>query len=75
MSFENARLRCRNCKFWWPLADEGHQPSRQGSSHGQCRRHAPPALLREEESSSAPHPFWAVTSKDDWCGEHMHSEM
>jgi hypothetical protein len=65
MSYENSSLRCRNCKFWWPLSDD--QPDthlRQHAKRGQCRRHAPPPVSADQE--------WAIVKNDDWCGEHSH---
>jgi hypothetical protein len=65
MTYENSSLRCRNCKFWWPLADK--QPDtnlRQHASRGQCGRHAPPPVSADQE--------WAIVRSDDWCGEHSH---
>jgi hypothetical protein len=65
MTYEQTALRCRNCKFWWPM-DEG-QPTehlRDHAKRGQCRRHAPPAVSAELE--------WAIVKSSDWCGEHVH---
>ena len=46
MSWENKNLRCRDCKFWWPTAEgAGGEPSRERSLLGQCRRHAPSAMI------------------------------
>jgi hypothetical protein len=65
MSYENANLRCRNCKFWWPTADSHPDPHlRLHATHGQCRRHAPLPTAAERE--------WAIVHSDDWCGEHLH---
>jgi hypothetical protein len=75
MSFETATLRCRNCKFWWPLADGDHPANRQRSPRGACRRYAPPALLKESGVATEQYPSWAITLKEDWCGEHLHTEM
>jgi len=65
MTYENPNLRCRNCKFWWPLPDERPvEHLRQYATRGQCRRHAPPAGGSDQD--------WAVVKPDDWCGEHTH---
>lgn len=69
MSYENTGLRCRNCRFWWPLQDD--QPTavhlREHAARGQCRCHAPPAGSVELE--------WPIVKRDDWCGEHSHVEF
>jgi hypothetical protein len=64
MTYENTTLRCRNCKFWWPLrADERPvEHLRQHATRGQCRRHAPVSADQQ----------WAIVEADDWCGEHAH---
>jgi hypothetical protein len=68
MSYENKALRCRNCRFWWPLADGLPETNlRQHAKRGQCRRHAPPPVSSEIE--------WAFVQTTDWCGEHSHVEM
>jgi len=65
MTYENSSLRCRNCKFWWPLGDNQSDPHlRQHATRGQCRRHAPPPVSADQE--------WAIVHSDDWCGEHSH---
>jgi len=76
MSWENKNLRCRDCKFWWPTAEAaGHEPSRDRSILGQCRRHAPPAMFNDLPDHARHYPSWATTKRDDWCGEHQHKEM
>ena len=67
MSYENTGLRCRNCKFWWPLVvtDSPDTHLRQHAKRGQCRRHAPPAMAAADQE-------WAIVKSDDWCGEHLH---
>ncbi len=77
MSFDSAHLRCRECKFWWPLAHAGTPASREKSTRGQCRRHAPPAFLvgaNESDIATVRKPAWAITGTDDWCGEFAHRE-
>jgi hypothetical protein len=65
MTYENSSLRCRNCKFWWPLADgQPDKHLREHAMRGQCRRHAPPPVAADQE--------WAFVQSDDWCGEHLH---
>jgi len=72
MSFDNKSLRCRNCKFWWPVAKEGAVVLRERSKEGQCRRHAPPAITQQDEDRGPIFASWMVTLSDDWCGEHVH---
>ena len=68
MSYENKSLRCRNCRFWWPLQDDLPLDSlRRHAKRGQCRRHAPPPVSAEQE--------WDIVQAADWCGEHSHVEM
>jgi hypothetical protein len=68
MSYEQTSLRCRNCRFWWPISDGlPLEHLRQHATRGQCRRHAPPPVSSEQE--------WAIVQKTDWCGEHSHVEM
>ena len=46
MTFENKNMRCRTCRFWWPIAEAaGKEPDRQHAILGQCRHDAPPAQL------------------------------
>ena len=75
MSFDTPNLRCKECKFWWPLPHAGARASRLKSLRGQCRRSAPPAFLvaaSEPEVAAARRPAWAITAKDDWCGDYVH---
>lgn len=66
MSFENKSLRCRNCKFWWPLPDKHEDEfARAHATRGECRRHAPAPVSAGQE--------WAITHDQDWCGEHLHA--
>ena len=66
MTYENSNLRCRNCTFWWPLADDKPEKHlREHAKRGQCRRHAPPAMAAADQE-------WAIVHNDDWCGEHAH---
>jgi hypothetical protein len=66
MSYENKALRCRNCKFWWPLSDhKDDEHARAHATRGHCRRHAPPPVSADQE--------WAITQSGDWCGEHLHA--
>jgi hypothetical protein len=74
MSWENKNLRCRDCRFWWPTAETAQEPIRAKSVFGQCRRHAPPALLSDLPDRQHHYPVWAATKRDDWCGEHSHVE-
>jgi len=66
MSYEQTSLRCRNCRFWWPLEepDQHFVHLREHAVRGQCRRHAPPPMHLEQA--------WAIVQYDDWCGEHSH---
>jgi hypothetical protein len=65
MSYENKNLRCRNCRFWWPMVEErADQHPREHATRGQCRRHAPQPVAIE--------PIWAITQSSEWCGEHSH---
>jgi len=66
MTYENTGLRCRNCRFWWPMqgADEKIEHLREHAERGECRRHAPPPVSADLE--------WAIVKKTDWCGEHAH---
>jgi hypothetical protein len=75
MSFDNKNLRCRDCKFWWPVAEGGDEPTRQYSIYGHCRRHAPPSFAADLPDHKPHYPTWCVTKRDDWCGEHVHMEM
>jgi hypothetical protein len=73
MTWENRNLRCRNCRFWWPLPEaSGSEPHRERATFGQCRRHAPPVLASDLPDHSRHHPGWISTKRDDWCGEHQH---
>jgi len=73
MSYENKNLRCRDCRFWWPIADgAGSEPTRDRSIFGQCRRYAPPASVGDLPDHGRHYPSWAATKRDDWCGEHEH---
>jgi hypothetical protein len=66
MSYEQTSLRCRNCRFWWPLEDGHPDPHlREHAKRGQCRRHPPPGGISVEQE-------WAVVHATDWCGEHSH---
>jgi len=71
--FENTNLRCRNCKYWWPTAEGGNAPNREHAVFGQCRCNAPPALIVDLPDHKARYPSWAVTKRDDWCGQHVHT--
>jgi hypothetical protein len=63
--YENTNLRCRNCKFWWPIADQQVDLHlRMHATRGQCRRHAPPPASVEA--------IWPNVRNEDWCGEHVH---
>ena len=53
----------------------GKEPDRQHSILGQCRRHAPPALIGDLPDHTRHYPAWATVKRDDWCGEHQHREM
>jgi hypothetical protein len=65
MTYENTTLRCRNCKYWWPLQGaEQVEHLREHAARGQCRRHAPPPVAADQE--------WAIVNSSDWCGEHAH---
>jgi hypothetical protein len=76
MSWDNRNLRCHNCTMWWPAAEAaGKEPSRERSLLGQCRRHAPPALVSDQLEHVRHYPGWVTTKRDDWCGEHQHKEM
>lgn len=73
MSWDNRNLRCRNCTYWWPVTEgENSEPHRERSDFGQCRRHAPPTTVGEPADHGRHYPCWAVTKRDDWCGEHVH---
>jgi len=71
--FENANLRCRNCRFWWPTAEAGVGATRERAGFGQCRCQAPPALLSDSPDHEPRFAAWASTRRDDWCGSHMHT--
>jgi hypothetical protein len=74
MTYENKNLRCRNCRFWWPTAEAtDHEPSRERSILGQCRRFAPPAAVADLPDHGRHYPAWVTTKRDDWCGEHQHT--
>jgi hypothetical protein len=76
MTFENRNMRCRTCRFWWPVAEAaGKEPSREHAILGQCRRIAPPAQLAELPDHGRHYPSWATTKRDDWCGEHQHMQQ
>lgn len=76
MSWENKNLRCYDCMFWWPTGEgSGGEPDRQHSILGQCRRHAPPALVGDLPDHTRHYPAWVTVKRDDWCGEHKHREM
>jgi hypothetical protein len=66
MSYEQTNLRCRNCRFWWPLVDaeQSVDHARTQAARGQCRCHAPPASGADQG--------WAIVRCDDWCGVHSH---
>jgi hypothetical protein len=73
MTFENINLRCKDCRFWWPTAEgTGHDPSRDRSLLGQCRRRSPPAASVDKPDYDRHYPSWATTKREDWCGEHEH---
>lgn len=73
MTWDNKNLRCRDCRFWWPTAEgTGNEPSRERSLLGQCRRHAPPALVADQSDHVRHSPAWVSVKRDDWCGEHQH---
>ena len=75
MSWENRNLRCHDCKFWWPYPEAaGKEPSRERSLLGQCRRHAPPAMVFDVPDHARHYPAWVTTKREDWCGEHQHRE-
>ena len=72
MSFDNKSLRCRNCRFWWPIAEGAQAASREHTARGQCRRHAPLAAASEGERTAPLRPVWAVVLAEEWCGDHVH---
>ena len=75
MSWENRNLRCHDCRFWWPAPEAaGKEPSRERSLLGQCRRHAPPAMVFDVPDHARHYPAWVTTKREDWCGEHQHKE-
>ncbi len=77
MSFDTQTLRCRECKFWWPMAHAGAPASREHSLRGHCRRYAPPVHLlgaSDPDIAGVRKPAWAITSKDDWCGDFVHRD-
>jgi hypothetical protein len=76
MTFENKNMRCRSCRFWWPTAEvTDHEPHRERSILGQCRRHAPPAHITDLPDHGRHYPSWATTTREDWCGEHQHVQQ
>jgi hypothetical protein len=76
MTFENKNLRCNHCRFWWPTGEAtGNEPSRQRSFFGQCRRHAPLPGTVDLPDHGRHYPAWATTKRDDWCGEHEHTQQ
>ena len=76
MTFENRNLRCRGCRFWWPIGEAaGNEPVRERAILGQCRRHSPPAAVADLPDHTRHYPFWATTKRDDWCADHQHKEM
>ena len=53
------RGRCERCRYWHRLDTNPGQ--------GECRRHAPwPEAFESIHMMAA----WAVTNRDDWCGEY-----
>jgi len=75
MSWENKNLRCHDCRFWWPAPEAaGKEPNRERSLLGQCRRHAPPAMVFDQPDHVRHYPAWVSTKREDWCGEHSHLE-
>jgi hypothetical protein len=76
MTFENKNMRCRSCRFWWPTPEgTDHEPHRERSILGQCRRHAPPAVVADLPDHGRHYPSWTTTKRDDWCGEHQHIQQ
>jgi hypothetical protein len=76
MTFENRNLRCRGCRFWWPIGEAtGNEPVRERAILGQCRRYAPPAAVADLPDHTRHYPFWATTKRDDWCGDHEHMQQ
>ena len=76
MTFENKNMRCRSCRFWWPLAEAaGKEADRQHAILGQCRRYAPPAQITDLPDHGRHYPSWATSKRDDWCGEHQHMQQ
>ena len=76
MTFENKNLRCNHCRFWWPTGEAtGNEPSRERSILGQCRRRAQTPLITDLPDHGRHYPAWPTTKRDDWCGEHGHTQM
>ena len=56
----NTEATCGNCPYW-----SGEK------SQGACKKAAPgPALRFVDNPGSIINPSWAVTNKDNWCGQH-----
>jgi len=52
---------CRDCRYFQPVENIGLD--------GECRRHAPAALIYQD----APVGVWPRVSTVNWCGEFMRS--
>jgi hypothetical protein len=73
MTFEHKNMRCRTCRFWWPIAEGAdREPMRERAILGQCRHQSPPAQTVDLPDHARHYPSWATTKRDDWCGAHEH---
>ena len=53
---------CATCRFWKAI----------DGSDGDCRRHAPRTIeVSLYDNQSRRRAEWALTYKDEWCGEHQ----
>jgi len=74
MTWENKKLRCADCKFWWPTGTGSSEPTRKEAIFGRCRRCSPVTMIIELPDHSPRYAVWASTKRDEWCGEHQHLE-
>ena len=76
MTFENKNLRCNHCRFWWPTAEgAGNEPTANARSSGSAGATRAVADLADLPDHGRHYPSWATSKRDDWCGDHQHTQQ
>lgn len=56
---------CNNCRWFMELSDDSYY-SGESDGIGECRRHAPIAIVTDAKSRII---LWPEVAGGDWCGE------